>query len=492
MNKINLVLCIMATTFCSTVPAQKSLIKQIEVKENRFFYKPIANKYIRSSEIDFDNSAYMDIRFEGTDAIVIDVFALDEDKGGWVKSTSVHGNDFLANHKYVKLQNEAYVEEGALGSEGVNLNVVYKPSFILYSKEKGVYYHSYSLNNNSGWGAYTPGKEKNKDKTAAYELLKRYDQVFENEVNAYGRSAPQKKIKEILAKKDEGITSEWHKNNTGKLLFGNNITPGNMGVATAYKTKFAVDEPVMMSVFADKGFNKYIDASATDINKLENYNANGESLFSLNLSFSNGVKVSRNVYIKHPEGKYLTLYIHDVLFAKAKAKGAESNQWIKEKAGLDNLKEEIKVQAELFTAGNEPYKIAEGAFSFIPKPGAVMPYGKSCSPGDDIKIANLSKIKPALTAAFKKALAAKPGTAKYQLTEFAIRSNWQTETSVPYPYIEVNFVVKNAKGECFSGADKYVWFEPKMAAEQAGYFIRAESKAGNIPDILYPYCDCGK
>ncbi|MBS1733688.1 MAG: hypothetical protein JST02_10375, partial [Bacteroidetes bacterium] len=365
----------------------------------------------------------------------------------------------------------------------------------LYTKEKGVYYHSYSSDNNSGWGAYTATKEKSKEKTSAYELLKKYDELFEAEVDAYNSNVPRRAISKIMARPDEGFTSDWHKTNAGKLLFGNSITAANVNTAATYKTKFAIDEPIMVSIFADKGFNKYVDFKENDLAKIENYNSNAESVFNLELTLSNGTKASRFVYIKHPANKFLTLYIHDILFAKAKAKNAEDNRWIKEQVKLEGLKEEVQVKVELLTTGNEPYKIAEGGFSFIPRPGAVMPYGRSCSPGEDYKIDRLAKIKPVIAAIFKKALAAKPTTAKLQLNEFTIVSGWQEAPESPFPFLEVNFVVKNEKGECFSGSDKYLWYETKSPAEESGYFVRAQSKVGEIErivDNLYPYCDCGK
>ncbi|MBS1732084.1 MAG: hypothetical protein JST02_02195, partial [Bacteroidetes bacterium] len=136
MKKSIILVCLFLFAAAKYTVAQKSLVKQLEVKENRFFYKPISNRYIRTSEIDFDNSAYMDIKPEGEDIITLDVFALDEDKGGWVKSESVHGTNFASNHKYVKLQNEVYIVEDAVGEGFINLNVRNKPSFILYTKEK--------------------------------------------------------------------------------------------------------------------------------------------------------------------------------------------------------------------------------------------------------------------------------------------------------------------------------------------------------------------
>ncbi|MCX6318906.1 MAG: hypothetical protein NTW29_16625 [Bacteroidetes bacterium] len=477
--------------FHTPVKAQKNYIKQLEVKENRFFYKPIANRYIRSSEIDFDNSAYMDVRFEGDTVIVADVFALNEDEGGWVKSSSVHGTDFSVNHRYVKLQNDVYIVAEALGEGEINMNVRDKPPFILYSKDKGVYYHSYSSDNNSGWGAYTNSKDKRAAKPSGYDLLQACDALIQKEVDAYNSDVAKRMIKKILAKKDQGFTSDWHKANAGKLLFGNALTNTNINTAASYKTKFTIDEPIRMAIFSDKGFNKYADATESDPEKVENLNGSRESTFKINLTLSNGVTLSRHVYIQHPNETFLTLYIHDLVFGKGKSTTAESNKWIKEKAKLDGLNQEVQVKAELVTTGGSPYTVAEGSFSFIPKAGAVMPYGYSCSPEVDIKIDNLAKIKPLLLANFKKALAAKPETNKFKVTEFSIRSHWQESAEVPFPFIEVNFVVKNEKGECLSGADKYLWFEQKKPVEQAGYFLRAESKLGGLVENLYPYCDCG-
>jgi hypothetical protein len=470
--------------------AQKSaqFIKQIEEKPTRFFLRPITNHYIRDFENDFDNSAYMDIEIKG-DVITLTVMALVEEEGGYLQSSSVHGDDFSIHHTYIKVLGDVYISQDDLNNNtsGIYANTL---THILYNPAKGVYYHRYESPNNRGEDSFAPTKTKSKEKINAYELTKGYEKQYEDAVAYYNAEIPKRLSAALMAKPDNGMSTDFHKANANKILFGNNITTANAMQATTYKSSFTVDEPVMMTIFADKGFNKFIDRSESDPEKMENLNRDGESVFLLNAKFSNGKSVSRTMYVAHPEGQRLTFDIKDLVLGKGKSSGSNDNLWIKDKANLDNLSSDVTVTVEVVNFKDEQNLVAQGTFTYSPKAGAVMPYGKTCSLGDNVKIANIDKLKAALATNFKKALANKAETKAYTLVELTITTDWQETNELAYPFVEVNFILKDQAGKCYSGNDRYLWLDDKMPAEQAGYFFYAESKHSSILTDLYPYCDC--
>ena len=133
--------------------AEKQKVKALEEKSNRYFHKIFAGSYIRSTENDFDNSAYMDIEVNG-DEINLTVYALDNE--GYVVSTSVHGTNMDINHVYVKVLNDVYIaKEHLTGSPIPDPRRSIVP-YILYNSERGVYYHEYKSENNQGLTAYGP------------------------------------------------------------------------------------------------------------------------------------------------------------------------------------------------------------------------------------------------------------------------------------------------------------------------------------------------
>lgn len=473
------------------LPAQKQYIKLIEEKPGRYFHKRFSSNYIREFEYDFDNSAYMDTEVNG-DEITLTVFALDEEQGGYVKSGSVHGTNFDVNHKYVKIGGDVYVAAEKLNGTPLVYEGIYQASYLLYSAGKGVYFHSYSSDNNRGNSTYAPGKVKAKqtEKISDYDLYQRYNKQFEQAAMAYNAEIPKKKIAEIEAKKDDGVTTEFHKTNLNKILFGSLITPANMNNAATYKSKFTVDEPVAMTIFAPKGFNKYVDPNKSDLDKIENLNGNRESAFELKLTFSNGNEASKTFYVAHPEGRFVTVAIADLVYGKGKSKTSDDNNWIIKSAGLGVITQAITVNVKISTLSDDHTVVAEGTYTYTPKAGARMPYGKYCGNTADVKIKDLARVKAGLTASFKKALLSKESTKGLVLTELVIASDWQEDNSMPYKYIVVFFVVKNASGQCFSGSDRYLWFDTKSGPEVGGYFLKAESKHMSITDELYPFCDC--
>jgi hypothetical protein len=486
-----LALVFVLSLFGQGLHAQKQYVKLVEEKPNRYFLKVFAGNYIRSMENDFDNSAYMDIEVKG-DVIDLTVFALDEDNGGYIVSTSVHGSNKDINHKYIKTLNDVYIASEFLGGDRLPDLGRNEAPYILYNSTKGVYFHSYRSENNSGFSTFSPTKAKVKptEKITNYDLYKSYEKLYQEAIDAHNSEIPKRRIAELQAKKDDGITSDLHKANIKKILFGNSITKENMNTSTAYKSKFTIDEPVMMTIFSDKGFNKYVNPNESDLEKIENINGQRESVFLLKLIFSNGSQASKTTYIQHPEGRYVTVGFQDLVYGKGKSKTSDNNNWIIEKSGLDVITSAVTVTVQLVLFSDEKSVVAEGSYTYTPKPGARMPYGKSCSSSTDVKIKDLARIKAGLTASFKKALLSKEETKNFTLVELIIGSDWQEDNSMPYKYITVYYVVKNASGKCFSGSDRYLWFDPKSLPEIGGYFFHAESKHMSIIDDLYPYCDC--
>lgn len=469
--------------------AEKQKVKALEEKSNRYFHKIFAGSYIRSTENDFDNSAYMDIEVNG-DEINLTVYALDNE--GYVVSTSVHGTNMDINHVYVKVLNDVYIaKEHLTGSPIPDPRRSIVP-YILYNSERGVYYHEYKSENNQGLTAYGPSKAKVKwtEASTPYLVSQIYSQQCIDAINYYNGEIPKRLSAEILAKKDDGVTADFHKANLNKILFGNVVTNENVLLPATYKSKFTIDEPISMTIFSDKGFNKYLDVNASTIEDMENINGNRESVFEIKLTLSNGHVATKTFYVLHPNERYLTISFQDLVYGKGKSKTSDDNSWILKNSNLGVLTTELTVKVEVITKSDDQTVIAEGTFTYLPKANARMSYGRLCASSTDVKIKDFARIKPALTANFKKALLSKEETKKLILTDFFIGSDWQEDNSLPYKYITVYFVVKNQEGTCFSGSDQYLWFDPKSLPETGGYFFKAESKFASITPDLYPFCDC--
>jgi hypothetical protein len=468
--------------------AEKQMMKAIEEKPNRYFLKLFAGDYIRSFETDFDNSSYMDIEVKG-DEITLTVKALDDE--GYVVSSSVHGTELDINHVYVKVQGDVYLAKEYIKGEMLPHFSQMTIPHILYNSERGVYYHEYFSENNRGFSAFaaTKGKVKFTEASTTYDVAKLYEKKYEEALLSYNSEIPKKYAAVILAKKDDGVLSEFHKANVGKVLFGNNITKENVMTAATYKSKFTIDEHIVFTIFSDKGFNKFVDYEASDVEDIENLNGDRESQFILEMSFSNGHKASHTIRIAHPEGRFLTFAFQELVFGKNKSKNTDDNSWILKNSELGVLSAPLDVSVRILHMKDESV-IAQGAFTYTPKANARMPYGRSCASSTDVKIKDFARIKPGLTTAFKKALLTKDETKGLTLTDFYIGSDWQSDNSLPDKYITVYFVVKNEAGVCFSGSDRYTWFDPKSLAEVGGYFIHAQSKFYSIVPDLYPFCDC--
>ena len=307
--------------------------------------------------------------------------------------------------------------------------------------------------------------------------------MFKKAVASYINKQKQLAIKKIMDSPDEGVTNSFHKQNIGKLLFGNNVTEQNKFNGTSYKTKFTLDEGVKVGLFLNQGLNKYIDTNERHVkeNIVDLLNSK-TSKFKIKLTLENGKSKTTSVYIENPTPHTKTSGVFDLVLKNA-TQG--NNHWIKDFLPETIDTKELKVTVELFTESNPNTVLASGNLTYSPKIGAKVPYGYSCSLSKDVSSNELAKLKPRLKeiAAYGIGRYNKKENRAYSFVNLSISSDWResiTEYGTKDIFFYVEVLCKDSKGNLFSFNDRFM----SLDKSDIGYFELISSSKFNVN-----YCD---
>ncbi len=437
-------------------------LEKIAEKPDRSFYK-IGNLDYIGTDIGsdgfeaYDNNIYADVEKNGDDLTVI-LYKGNSSSKDFRFCKYYHGSD-EANMKstnFRKLDGDVYALVTDLdGLSGQN-------DFILYSEERGLYFHLLYYDTEHGTKMGGGFYKKTKDeKIASADLeeekngFESYLDTYEKAVATYSNKQKQLAIKTIMDKPDEGIVSDFHKKNVGKVLFGNKVTEENKLMVASYKPKFTLDEKISCSFFLDKGLTKYIDTSSTVIK--ENLSENGDSKFRIKVTID-GVKSGNNtIYIKNISAKSKTSGVFDLVLRNATS---GNNYWLQSLFPEKIEDKEHVVKVEVMLEGDLNTVIASGTYSYIPKKAAKVPNGFACNPAAEIKNTSILALKPRLKeiAAYGIALYNKKEGRNYSFVNLTIVSEWNTSVDdfgFTSTFLYVTLHCKDSKGNSFLFTDKF-------------------------------------
>ncbi|MNU77959.1 hypothetical protein D3C71_675430 [compost metagenome] len=437
-------------------------LDKIQEKPNRSFYKTGNFNYI-GTDIGsdgfeaFDNNIYADVEKNGDDLTVI-LYKGNSSSKDFPFCKYYHGHDAgnMKSTHFRKLDGDVY----ALVTDLDRLSG--ENDFILYSEEKGLYFHllyyDTERGTKMGGGFYKKTKE---EKIASADLeeekkdFESYRDRYEKAVVTYQNNQKRLAIKTIMDKPDEGIVSDFQKQHIGKVLFGNKVTEENKSMAASYKSKFTLDEKISCSFFLDKGLTKTIDTSSSVIK--ENLNQNGESKFQIKVTID-GVKSGNNtIYIKNLSAKSKTSGVFDLVLRNATM---GNNYWLQSLFPEKIEDKEHVVKVEVMPEGDLNTVIASGTYTYIPKKAAKVPNGFACNPATEIKNASILALKPRLKeiAAYSIALYNKKEGRNYSFVNLTIVSEWNTtvdEFGFNNTFLYVTLHCKDSKGNSFLFTDQF-------------------------------------
>ncbi len=442
-------------------------LKAIEEKDNRFFLKTGNEKYIGASvgEEEFlmeDNNMYADVALN-EDILTFVIHRYNPYKKEFTICETYHGSNDqnLENTKFRKLDGDVYVRLEDI----TNLTRLHE--YVLYNTNKGLYFHYNIFEDQNGREASGGGfyKKTKDEKTASEDIkkeesrFKEYNQMYELSINAFEVKQKQLAVKQILAKADEGIISPFQKQNLGKLLFGNAVTEQNKFIATSYKTKFSIDEPIKVAVFLDKGFGKYIDTTESIIKEnLEELLGVKHSKFKIKLTVNNSETKTFEIYIENKAPYNKTSGVFNLVLKNAKT---GNNQWLHSFFPDKVESKEYKIKVDLLSNEKAEVVIATGEYIYTPKVGAKLPHGYSCSLAKDIENPKLMNMKPRLKEIAEYSIAKfnKKENRNYTFVNLSIVSDWITEKKEygsDNIFIYVEFLCKDSKGEEFIFTDRFI------------------------------------
>nr|WP_294858392.1 hypothetical protein [uncultured Fluviicola sp.] len=457
-------------------------LDKIEEKSTRSFYKIGNFNYIGTDigsdgyEV-FDNNVYADVAKNGDDLTLM-IYKGNSSSKNFPICKYYHGYDAgnLKDTKYRKLDGDVYALVADLDRLGNQTD------FILYSETKGLYFHLLYYDSDQGKKMGGGFYKKTKDeKIASTDLeeekngFKSYREIYEKAVVAYNNKQRQVAIKTIMDKPDEGVASDFQKQNKGKVLFGNKVTEENKSMATSYKSKFTLDEKISCSFFVDKGLNKYIDTSASTIK--ENLNEKNESKFEIKVTIDNAKSGNNVIYIKNASATAKTSGVFDLVVRNATI---GNNYWLKSLFPEKIEDKEHTVKVEVMTEGTNTV-IASGTYNYTPKKGAKVPNGFACSPGMEIKNTSILALKPRLKeiAAYGIALYNKKEGRNYSFVNLTIVSEWNTtvdEYGFINTFLYVSLHCKDSKGNSFLFTDKF----DSNDKSDMGYFEALSQRDFNV------------
>ncbi len=437
-------------------------LEKITEKPNRSFYKTGNLDYI-GTDIGsdgyeaFDNNIYVDVEKNGDDLTVV-LYKGNSSTKDFRFCKYYHGYEEanMKNIRFRKLDGDVYALVGDLDRlNGEN-------DFILYSEDKGLYFHLLYYDTEHGTKVGGGFYKKTKDEKIASTDLEEEKRGFESYIDRYEKAVAayksnQKKlaIKTIMDKPDEGVASDFQKKNIGKVLFGNKVTEENKLVATSYKSKFTLDEKISCSFFLDKGLTKYIDTSSSVIR--ENLNDRKESTFRIKVTIDNAKSGNNTIYIKNVSAVSKTSGVFDLVLRNA---SMGNNYWLQSLFPEKIEDKEHVVKVEVMLEGDVNTVIASGTYSYIPKKAAKVPNGFACNPAAEIKDASILALKPRLKeiAAYGIALYNKKEGRTYSFVNLTIVSEWSTmidEFGFNNTFLNVTLHCKDSKGNSFLFTDKF-------------------------------------
>lgn len=451
----------------------KKAMELIEENSNRYFYKSGNKQYLGSSGefILEDNNIYADVK-ENKDTLTIMLYNYEPSQKRYDVYSWLHTNsEPFTNTQYINLDGDVYIEASYLSRRYTEC------SYVLYNKTNGLYFHYCLRDEDYGKAAGGGFYKKTKAEKITSENLQeekanfvKNNELFRNAVNHYEQNKKNQEIKKIMDKPDEGIVSDFQKQNIGKVLFGNNLTEANKFTAASYKSKFTIDEAVKATLFLDKGFVKYVDTTAyvvkenlSDILNVPN------SEFKYKITLDNATTQKGAIYIKNDGPKSITSGVFTIVRKNDASRG--NNYWLH---GFFPDKIETKphtVKIEVYIESNPDNILASGTYTYIPKPGAELPYGVACASSKEVTKPSLTKLKPRMkeVAAYNLARFNKKENRSYTFVNLSIVSDWIVETNsygIEDKYLLVEMLCKDSKGNPFVYTDRFL----SLDKSDTGYF----------------------
>jgi hypothetical protein len=468
-------------------------VKALEEKSNRYFLKTGNEKYIGvpSDEADFlyiDNNMYADVEVKD-DVLTMVIYTYNPYKNEFLICQSYHGSDMqnLADSKFKRLDGDVYIAPESFNKLSMT------NGYILYNESKGLYFH-YNIYEDANYHTAAGGgfyKKTKAEKIKSEEIkeeekhFEKNNKIYSDALNRYLYKQKQLQIKTIMSKPDEGIVSNFQKENIGNLLFSTNVTEQTKGIATSYKSKFTVDEGIKATLFLDKGLNKYIDTTTTTIK--ENLNDAKESTFDLVVSIDGKELVTHSISIKH-ETIFKTSGVF--IFVSPKA-GTTSNGWLKREISNYYDGKEHLVTVQVKTTGESPIIVAKGEFKYIPKAGAIMPYGYACELGKDID-AQMKSIKPTLLKLAQITIQKTNSLKNYTIIDMVVTSKWHQEypdgSTINFNKLDVSLILKSPEGVYYIASDVFTINKKRMDNLSNGFYRNLFSE-DPMNDLITFSCD---
>ncbi len=437
----------------------KKALSTIEVTNDMYFNKFLDQKYYTHIAAydgfdGFDNNIYVKVVLNGEN-LTLSLYKY-YSQGKVFKQLSEYDTGELA---FEHLDGDVY------GSKSKS------EDFVLYSKEKGLYFHLRQIMNysrtayeNAG-GVYkktmdetsTPEDEKNKS-----ENYSTYKALHKKALQDYKKRKKEEAVIAIQNKPDEGVTNPFQKSNVGKILFSNGPTDANKMNAATYKSSYLISEPVSAVFFLDKGLTKYINTKPDEIK--ENLWDSGKlkySEFKYKITFDNGKSVTKDIKVENSGAISKTSGVFNIVGDRKNNSNDETNYWLTSVLPFQVKDKTHEVKVELISLDGEV--IAEGKYTYKVSPTAKFQYGVDCvSKGTSDKV--MASIKPDLKSMLTYQFDSynKKQKKLYKLVDFYIMDDkWSTvvsEYGIENTTISVKIYFRDEKGNPFYFYDNYEKF----------------------------------
>lgn len=231
----------------------KKALSGIDITNDIYFNKFLDQKYYTQipayNDFDgFDNNIYVKVKLTG-EHLTLSLFKY-YSQGKIFKQLDNYYGDSLV---FIHLDGDVYG------------NTRKDNDFVLYNKEKGLYFHlRQDMNYNRTGSEDVVGiYKKTLDETATSEDEKNqsenyvtYKSLHKIALQNYKKRKKEEALATIANKPDEGVTNPFHKDNLGKILFSNSPTDANKMTASTYKSAYLISEPISAVFFLDKGLSK--------------------------------------------------------------------------------------------------------------------------------------------------------------------------------------------------------------------------------------------
>lgn len=472
-----------------------SALKDIPEQKGRSFFKSgneayLPENYSEDQFVYVDNNIYADAVREG-EIISIKVFKYFYSE----HSNSSDNKTFRPCDINYEDQNDKtdatrfwHLEGDVYGQMRFDSSLVDAVNFIFFNDEQGVYFH-YNTHydekgDQPGGGFYKPTKASeilSEELAEEKNYFRNHLDTYNKALEAYHARQREKRIQAILSKPDEGVPTAFHKENTGKVLFGNQITDDNKYIASTYKNKFTIDEKISMIFFLDKGLNKYFDQTKEYFS--ENLSAYNVSSFKVRITYDNskteiitrGIKQTGNVA---KTSGIIHLIVHN--------EQGEHNGWATNFLPNKIEDKEHPVMVEVLLAEDENTVLATGTFTYSPKKGAVLPYGVPCAIPADYD-ASMTKLKPRMKeiSDYQMERYNTKNGSQYKIVKFAVIQGWANVTDIignVSRETTIKFLCTNEKGESLIFFD--IYSATDISDDSIGIF-----KGLLNSDINLSYCD---